>query len=290
LKDKITGTKFALPALYQPMSLIPLEIWKASPSSTNGNEQSHRNVNRDGVNLTLLAGIMRGMQYDARAMSALSLYSSHGIYHRDQISTHFRRAQRSVNRHGARFLSKFYVKVVISGSGLVQRRVAERGAPDETTMSPGNTIDDITMLGASSTIAAGETSNHRNTARQLQAEIPLYTTRPLASFPRAEELNGTPNLPDSRLGHFDYLPLFNHGLEFHPVQDLHHDFGYMESWDLSTPVVHPTESLYTAAPFMYHDFPTPGAPMFDMAFDGEVQDQSNSTYPLADIDPNTRRW
>ncbi|KAJ7817391.1 hypothetical protein B0H14DRAFT_2374051 [Mycena olivaceomarginata] len=99
LKDKITGTKFALPALYQPMSLIPLEIWKASPSSTNGNEQSHRNVNRDGVNLTLLAGIMRGMQYDAR--------SSHGIYHRDQISTHFRRAQRSVNRHGARFLSKF---------------------------------------------------------------------------------------------------------------------------------------------------------------------------------------
>ncbi|KAJ8589143.1 hypothetical protein M405DRAFT_768039, partial [Rhizopogon salebrosus TDB-379] len=38
LKDKIEGTKFALPALYQPNSLIPLEIWRASPSTTNGNE------------------------------------------------------------------------------------------------------------------------------------------------------------------------------------------------------------------------------------------------------------
>jgi len=28
LKDKIEGTKFALPALYQPSSLVSLEIWK----------------------------------------------------------------------------------------------------------------------------------------------------------------------------------------------------------------------------------------------------------------------
>ncbi|KAG1814626.1 uncharacterized protein BJ212DRAFT_1242882, partial [Suillus subaureus] len=64
LKDKIEGTKFTLPALYQPNSLIPLEIWKALPTTTNSNEQAHRNVNRDGVGLTLLGGIMRGFHYD----------------------------------------------------------------------------------------------------------------------------------------------------------------------------------------------------------------------------------
>ncbi|KAJ7265241.1 hypothetical protein C8J57DRAFT_1069413, partial [Mycena rebaudengoi] len=100
LKDKRVGSKFALPALYQPASLIPLEIWKSAPSTTNGNEQAHRNINHDGVNLTVLGGIMRGMQYDARAMGALELHSSQGVYSRDQTATHFRRLQRSLNRHG----------------------------------------------------------------------------------------------------------------------------------------------------------------------------------------------
>ncbi|KAJ7211515.1 hypothetical protein C8J57DRAFT_1440813 [Mycena rebaudengoi] len=100
LKDKRVGSKFALPALYQSASLIPLEIWKSAPSTTNGNEQAHRNINRDGVNLTVLGDIMRGMQYDARAMGALELHSSQGVYSRDQTATHFRRLQRSLNRHG----------------------------------------------------------------------------------------------------------------------------------------------------------------------------------------------
>lgn len=51
LKDKETA-KFVLPGLYQPFSLIPPYIWKASPATTNGNEQAHRNVNRDGIGLT----------------------------------------------------------------------------------------------------------------------------------------------------------------------------------------------------------------------------------------------
>lgn len=100
LRDKRTGSKFALPALYRPYSLIPLEIWKASPSSTNGNEQSHRNINRDGVNLTLLGAIMKGMQYDARTIASMELLEAHGIYARDQEATHFRRYERALNRQG----------------------------------------------------------------------------------------------------------------------------------------------------------------------------------------------
>ncbi|KAJ7773809.1 hypothetical protein B0H16DRAFT_1450629 [Mycena metata] len=42
----------------------------------SGNEQAHCSINRDGVNL---GGIMRGMQYDARAMAALSLHSTHAL-------------------------------------------------------------------------------------------------------------------------------------------------------------------------------------------------------------------
>ncbi|KAF4600363.1 hypothetical protein EYR38_004988 [Pleurotus pulmonarius] len=98
LKDKREGSKFALPALYHPLSYIPLDIWKSAPSSTNGNEQAHRNINRDGVNLTLLGGIMRGMQYDNRAMATLDLYSSVGIFPRDQTTTHYRRVASSIYR------------------------------------------------------------------------------------------------------------------------------------------------------------------------------------------------
>ncbi|KAF5313764.1 hypothetical protein D9619_013715 [Psilocybe cf. subviscida] len=98
LKDKRVGSKFALPAVYQPYSLIPLDVWKASPSSTNGNEQSHRNIYRDGVNLTILGGIMRGMQYDARASVSILLVDSHGIHARDQQATHFQRYERSLHR------------------------------------------------------------------------------------------------------------------------------------------------------------------------------------------------
>ncbi|KAJ6485262.1 hypothetical protein DFH09DRAFT_1106230 [Mycena vulgaris] len=115
-------------ALCQPLSLIPLDIWKSAPSTTNGNEQAHRNINCDEVNLTMLGGIMRGMQYDARAMRALELHASQGIYSRDQTSTHFRRLQRSLNRHRIfSFYCNHYL-VAEAVSVIVQTRVAARDA------------------------------------------------------------------------------------------------------------------------------------------------------------------
>ncbi|KAF8576790.1 hypothetical protein K439DRAFT_1622602 [Ramaria rubella] len=73
LRNKETACGFDLAALYQPASKIPIDIWKASPSTSNGNEQAHRSINRDGTKLTMLAGIMRRMQYDSQAMSGLTL-------------------------------------------------------------------------------------------------------------------------------------------------------------------------------------------------------------------------
>ncbi|KAG2040908.1 hypothetical protein BDR03DRAFT_824049, partial [Suillus americanus] len=51
-----------------PASFIPEGIWRASPATTNGNEQAHRNVNRDGVDLILLGGVMRGRAFDDRVL------------------------------------------------------------------------------------------------------------------------------------------------------------------------------------------------------------------------------
>ncbi|KAF8576151.1 hypothetical protein K439DRAFT_1623060 [Ramaria rubella] len=98
LKDKEPASGFSFAAIYQPASKIPLDVWKASPSTSNGNEQSHHNVNRDGTKLTMLAGIMRGMQYDSRAMRGLEVLQKHGIHTRDQHATHFQRAARTVVR------------------------------------------------------------------------------------------------------------------------------------------------------------------------------------------------
>ncbi|KAG1869710.1 hypothetical protein C8R48DRAFT_597246 [Suillus tomentosus] len=60
LKDKLQTNKFTLPTLYHPVSFIPEDIWCACQTTTNGNEQAHRNINHDGMHLTLLGGIMRG--------------------------------------------------------------------------------------------------------------------------------------------------------------------------------------------------------------------------------------
>ena len=100
LKDKIEGSKFALPALYFPRSLIPPDIWKACPTTTNGNKQAHCNINQDGTNLTLLGGIMRGQEYDARAATSIDIHCTYGIHNHDKAATYTHRVSRSVSRHG----------------------------------------------------------------------------------------------------------------------------------------------------------------------------------------------
>ncbi|KAF8578522.1 hypothetical protein K439DRAFT_1621247 [Ramaria rubella] len=92
LKNKESACGFAIAALYQPASKIPIEIWKASPSTSNGNEQVHCNINRDRIKLMMLVGIIQGMQYDSHAMSGLALLCMYGISSRDQQQTHFRHA------------------------------------------------------------------------------------------------------------------------------------------------------------------------------------------------------
>ncbi|EJD33362.1 hypothetical protein AURDEDRAFT_177559 [Auricularia subglabra TFB-10046 SS5] len=100
---------FALAALYQPWSKIPLEIWRAGKGNTNGVEQMHRDVNRDGKWLTLLGGIQRGMQHDIREAKNMSLVRSEGIHRRfkpsEPVFTQKRSIQRSVRAEKRRLES-----------------------------------------------------------------------------------------------------------------------------------------------------------------------------------------
>ncbi|KAF8573740.1 hypothetical protein K439DRAFT_1624842 [Ramaria rubella] len=101
LKNKQSAGGFALAALYQPASKISIEVWKALPSTSNSNKQAYRSINRDGVKLMMLAGIMHGMQYDSHAMTGLKLLSTYSISSRDQQPTHFRRAARVIVQSSA---------------------------------------------------------------------------------------------------------------------------------------------------------------------------------------------
>jgi hypothetical protein len=87
-----------LQALYRPTSFITEDIWRACLATTNGNEQAHCNVNRNGVNLTLLSGIMRGRAFDDRAAQGIDVHVSLGIGigTRDRDSTRVYCASRSI--------------------------------------------------------------------------------------------------------------------------------------------------------------------------------------------------
>ncbi|KAJ8583007.1 hypothetical protein M405DRAFT_867360 [Rhizopogon salebrosus TDB-379] len=117
LKDKIEGTKFALPALYQPNSLIPLEIWRASPSTTNGNEQAHRNINRDGVSLTLLGGSCEDFTNE-NLTASLDIFDAFGINSSDRLSTHAHRAKRALSRR-LRYSARFSHDTIVNADAAV---------------------------------------------------------------------------------------------------------------------------------------------------------------------------
>ncbi|KAL6304684.1 hypothetical protein BKA93DRAFT_732739 [Sparassis latifolia] len=97
LTDK-EKTPFAWAAIYRPKSLISRERWLAAPPDTNSNEQGHRDINRDGVQLSLLAGVEIGSRYDGRAMSAYRLHQHEQVSFHDTRSTHAHRSRRAILR------------------------------------------------------------------------------------------------------------------------------------------------------------------------------------------------
>ncbi|KIJ31740.1 hypothetical protein M422DRAFT_266489 [Sphaerobolus stellatus SS14] len=101
LKDKEAADGWALAAIYRPKSKIPLDVWKAAPSTSNGNEQAHRNINRDGTKLSVLAVIQFGQGVDFCQLESIDTFILHGVRHHDQAQTHFRRVGHALIRSAA---------------------------------------------------------------------------------------------------------------------------------------------------------------------------------------------
>ncbi|KAK7019278.1 hypothetical protein R3P38DRAFT_2632453 [Favolaschia claudopus] len=79
VKDKRT-THFAFQALCWEKSLIPRDVWMAGDTNTNLIESVHRDVNREGVQCTLLGGLQKGQAFDAMKMRTLQLQEMYGVH------------------------------------------------------------------------------------------------------------------------------------------------------------------------------------------------------------------
>ncbi|RHZ82021.1 hypothetical protein Glove_114g20 [Diversispora epigaea] len=54
-------------------------IWNQTPNNTNAGESAHANVNRDGCNLSLLAGIIRGCDFDKRSWESIHVNQQYNV-------------------------------------------------------------------------------------------------------------------------------------------------------------------------------------------------------------------
>lgn len=89
-----------MPALYRPLSFIPEDSWLAAPYTTNNSEQKHHDANLDGRNLTLVGGVMVGLDYDARALELHNFTMSLYINPRHLEATDLKRTTRSLRASG----------------------------------------------------------------------------------------------------------------------------------------------------------------------------------------------
>jgi len=92
-----------LAGIYRPKSRIPLNLWQAAPNTTNGNEQAHRHINRRGIKQSLFAGVMHGQDHDWAAIVGIVVNITQNIETRDQIQSHFRRANRALVKSGMQY-------------------------------------------------------------------------------------------------------------------------------------------------------------------------------------------
>ncbi|KAF7322124.1 hypothetical protein MKEN_00736200 [Mycena kentingensis (nom. inval.)] len=99
VRDKHT-CRFAWAGICHAKSKIPLAVWQAGDSTTNLIEAVHRDVNREGVHLTLLGGVQKGLAFDSFKQRTMRVQENYGIfpgYRGSHISDNaFRNLQRKV--------------------------------------------------------------------------------------------------------------------------------------------------------------------------------------------------
>lgn len=73
--DKVRS-QFAFQAICWERSHIPEDVWRAGDATSNVVESVHSDVNREGVQCTLVGGVQKGQLFDSLKMNTLDV--SHG--------------------------------------------------------------------------------------------------------------------------------------------------------------------------------------------------------------------
>ncbi|PBK69410.1 hypothetical protein ARMSODRAFT_1018827 [Armillaria solidipes] len=83
VQDKIRS-KFAFEAMCWEKSKLPLDIWKAGNSHTNLAEGLHADVNREGIQCSLVGGIRRAQHFDMMRLKSQQVHQQVGIFARNR--------------------------------------------------------------------------------------------------------------------------------------------------------------------------------------------------------------
>lgn len=65
--------KFAFSAICWEQSFVPLDVWMSGESHSNVVEAAHANVNREGIQCTIVGGIMKGRHFDILGLATLEV-------------------------------------------------------------------------------------------------------------------------------------------------------------------------------------------------------------------------
>ncbi|CAB4426822.1 unnamed protein product [Rhizophagus irregularis] len=77
VKDKLVP--WVLSGISSVFTKMDCTIWNQTPNNTNAGESAHANVNRDGCNLSLLAGIIRGQEFDKRQWESANVHEQYNV-------------------------------------------------------------------------------------------------------------------------------------------------------------------------------------------------------------------
>ncbi|CAB5368912.1 unnamed protein product [Rhizophagus irregularis] len=164
-------------------------IWNQTPNNTNVGESAHANVNHDGRNLSLLAGIVRGCNFDKRQWESGNVYEKYNIpdSYRDksELARSIQAEKRAAKKQSAacsnvatasvrNVARKSYVCVHFSAQSDVDDALKRDTAPLTNSQKEGASAPTFTLF---TTIKPDKTEDKKVAAKNCTIQvidIPLY--------------------------------------------------------------------------------------------------------------------
>ncbi|KIJ36290.1 hypothetical protein M422DRAFT_261437 [Sphaerobolus stellatus SS14] len=178
MKDKLSADKSILAAIYRPESKIPLDIWKASPNTTNGNEQAHCNIYRDGIKMSLVPGAIRSFQFDSRSMVTLELFQEQGIHPCDRLPTYYLRSSRAVIRS-----KKVQERTVQANDDELQKTYTQMSKLQDKFTKQTNSLKRMYTLGKDTEAAIKRVCTTEKQLEGLRANVSTLQDRSSGTVP-----------------------------------------------------------------------------------------------------------